>query len=201
MAQEISFSSFGAIPSSNPTFHGGLGRSGSFVPIARQPVDISGNQAKINPNPEYPFAVWRKLQSGVLKYGVYYYSELRSDFLDSTSVVEITGLLGNNPTASDPNWFTASSSTKIYLQIRISSGIISSASIKHDTSYNGGVWVSGGDVEDDRATPPDIPKQIYARKLIAEINTDGTIDQKLNTNLGMINLCVNGIAAIYPIST
>jgi hypothetical protein len=197
MAEEISFAGFGPIPSSNPTFAGGFGRSGSFVPIDKNPIDLYGIAKPINQQQLFPFAVLRQYQGSTLNYGVYYYSDLMGSVLDSTSGISITGLLQDNPTESDPSWFTCNAGDSIYLEIAFSSGSPSTAKIKHGTNYVGGIWVTGGDLEDDGGSPP---YQTYARKLIAKINTDLTVDQKLNSNIGMTYFCANGIPASYPIS-
>ena len=42
MSSEVSFQGFGPITQPNPTFHGGIGRAGSFVPMARNPIDLTG---------------------------------------------------------------------------------------------------------------------------------------------------------------
>lgn len=43
MAEEVSFSGFGPITQSKPTFHGGFGRDSQFVPFNRQPIELGSN--------------------------------------------------------------------------------------------------------------------------------------------------------------
>jgi len=59
MAEEISFQGFGPITQSNPTFHGGFGRSSSFVPLARQPVVLGAVNTYVKKAEEGTSYPWR----------------------------------------------------------------------------------------------------------------------------------------------
>jgi hypothetical protein len=198
MAEEISFQGFGSITKPKTAFAEGFGIDGSYAPSWTTEPKLRQNS---NSNPRqyfYPFQVIRKYISNQLSYGVVYYSELRSNFIDSGSTVSISGLLSQEyPADDDAGWVNANPGDSAYLEVEISSGTISTATIKIDGNYAGGIGVSGGDIEFDSPTPPQL--QTYARKLIAEINSDGTVRQYLYTNLGMINLCVNGVPCLVPI--
>jgi hypothetical protein len=197
MAEEISFQGFGPITQSAPTFQGGFGRSSSYVPQFPKKVNIDGNSLNTR-QIFYPFQVLRKYIDGTLSYGVAYYSELRASFLDSNSQFAIQGLLSQNyPTDTDSGWVNANTGDRIYLEIEFNEyGGLSTAKIKMDTNYVGGIDVTGGDVEFTDADPP---KLQYSRKLIAEINDDGTVLQYCYNNLGMMNICVNGYGVAYPV--
>lgn len=54
MASEISFDGFGPITQSKPTFHGGFGREGSFVPLSKNQVSFEQG-GKQKPNSGFPF--------------------------------------------------------------------------------------------------------------------------------------------------
>ena len=131
-------------------------------------------------------------------YGVYYGSKLLKNFADSTSGQTITGLLTSaTPSPTDSGWHTASAGASVYLEIAISSYAITSATIKVDTSYVGGTWVTSGDTQNDGASPAN---QTFARKLIGEIGDNNVAAQNVFTNLGMMNFCINGIPALYPVT-
>jgi hypothetical protein len=197
MAEEISFQGFGPITQSVPTFQGGFGRASSYVPQFPQKVSVDGNSLNTR-QIFYPFQVIRKYIGGDLSYGVAYYSELRGSFLDSNSQVSIEGLLSQNyPKDTDSGWVQANTGDRIYLEIEFNEyGGISSAKIKMDTNYVGGIDVTGGDVEFTDTDPPTLQ---YSRKLIAEINSDGTVLQYCYNNIGMMNICVNGYGVAYPV--
>jgi hypothetical protein len=197
MAEEISFQGFGPISQPIPTFQGGFGRSGSFTPQFPKNVKIDGNSLNTR-QIFYPFQVLRKYIDETLTYGVAYYSELRSNLIDSNSQVSIQGLLSQNyPKDTDGGWVQANTGDRIYLEIEFYAyGGISSAKIKMDTNYVGGIDVTGGDVEFTDTDPPTLQ---YSRKLIAEINSDGTVLQYCYNNLGMMNICVNGYGVSYPV--
>jgi hypothetical protein len=196
MAEEISFQGFGPISQPIPTFQGGFGRSSSFTPQFPKDVKIDGNSLNTR-QIFYPFQVLRKYIDETLTYGVAYYSELRSNLIDSNSQVSIQGLLSQNyPKDTDSGWVQANTGDRIYLEIEFDVyGDISTAKIKMDANYVGGIDVTGGDVE---FTAPPVTQK-YARKLIAKINSDGTVLQYCYNNLGMMNMCINGYASSYPI--
>jgi len=196
MAEEISFQGFGPITSPKTTFSEGFGINSSFSPAWTTEPKLRQN-SNVNPRQIFqPFQVIRKYISGQISYGVVYYSELRSNFIDSTSTVTVTGLLASNyPTDTDAGWVNANPGDSAYLELAIASNAITSATMKIDGNYAGGIGVSGGDIQYDGSN-----NQTYARKLIAEINADGTVHQYCFNNLGCVNMCVNGIACIVPIT-
>jgi len=196
MAEEISFQGFGPITKPKTAFAEGFGIDSSFAPSWTTEPKLRQNSNQNARAIFQPFEVIRKYISGQLSYGVAYYSELRSNFIDSTSTVTVTGLLSSNyPTDTDAGWVNAMPGDTAYLELAIASNAITSATMKIDGNYAGGIGVSGGDIEYDGSN-----NQTYARKLIAEINADGTVHQYCFNNLGCVNMCVNGIACIVPIT-
>ena len=196
MAEEISFQGFGPITKPKTAFAEGFGIESSFAPSWTTEPKLRQNSNENARVIFQPFEVIRKYISGQLSYGVAYYSELRSNFIDSTSTVAVTGLLASNyPTDTDPGWVNANPGDNAYLEIEISSSAITSATVKIDGNYIGGIGVFRGDVSFDGSG-----NQIYARKLIAKINSDGTVHQYCFNNLGCMNICVNSVPCIIPIA-
>ena len=197
MAEEISFQGFGPIPRPTTTFGEGFGIDGSFAPTWTTEPKLRENSNLNARQIFHPFQVIRKYISGQLSYGVVHYSELRNNFIDSTSTFGIMGLLSQNyPTDTDAGWNTANPGDAAYLEIQILPDQLPTATIKIDGNYAGGIGVSGGDIEYDGSN-----NQTYARKLIAEINADGTVHQYCFNNLGCVNMCVNGVGMLTIIPT
>jgi hypothetical protein len=197
MAEEISFQGFGPITKPKTAFAEGFGIDGSFAPSWTTEPKLRQNSNQNARAIFQPFQVIRKYISGQLSYGVAYYSELRSNFIDSTSTISITGLLASNyPTDTDAGWNTANPGDSAYLEIQILPDQLPTATMKIDGNYAGGIGVSNGDIEYDGSN-----NQTYARKLIAKINADGTVHQYCFNNLGCVNMCVNGVAMVTIIPT
>ena len=188
MAEEISFQGFGPITKPKTAFAEGFGIESSFAPSWTTEPKLRQN-SNVNPRQIfYPFQVIRKYIGGQLSYGVVHNSILKSEFL-SPYIVIINGLLSEEyPKDTDSGWVNAQPYDKAYLDILINPNYtINSASIKIDGNYNGDiVYVDG--------------KQVAAQKIIADINSDGTVRQYCFNNLSMMNFCKDGIPCVAPIT-
>jgi hypothetical protein len=206
--QHFIFQGFGPLPVPEPTHMGGVGSGASFAPmvdsapksrIPRKALLPTGGAATVEPNP-FGIMTQTTLVGGTptVQFGVYATSDLLGIFCDSTSGIAITGLLSSYPPSpTDSGWVNSTESAlSVYLELAIASYAITTATIKFDSSYVGGNWVTGGDTTGS-GTPV---VQTFARKLIGEIGEGNEITQKVFTNLGMYSLCINGKAAIYPIA-
>jgi len=119
----------------------------------------------------------------------------------------ITCLTGTLQTALNPSALLSisnlntslsiSTNDQVYLEIDVSSLTATSASINTGSGFDPTLdpWSPGSVTENDGGTPPN---QTVARYLIATI-TGGVSTQVCQTNLIMMNTCVNDEAAIYPI--
>ena len=131
--------------------------------------------------------------------GVSFISTLFKNAIDYTSDTPITGLLAStSPIDSDPGWKTVTGGESVYLEIAFTTGAFSTATIKVDSTYIGGLAVAHGDTEFDTSTPP---TQTFARKLLGEVDSNLVIAQNVFSNLGLTALCANGQVIQYPIPT
>ena len=204
------FPILGPLPVPDPTYMGGVGNGTSFAPmvdsVPKSRIPRRGLLASLSTAPApSAFAILSQVASGggtpTVQVGVYFYSKLLGLFYDSTTAISIIGLLSQYPpSTSDSAWVTAAAGQKVYLEMAISAGAVSTAHLKIDTSYSGGTWTTGGDTENDGGSPP---SQTYARKLIGTIDAVAapslSFTQEVFTSLGMMSCCINGEYAIYPV--
>ena len=200
MEQQSDYNGLGPVPPP-PRISGGelLSFSGSAGGVVQnEPVSVGTALPTAIFPAVAPFTVLTyKTSNGAYYAGVYYESDLLKNFADSTSGVSITGLLTSaNPSPSDSGWHASSTGYKVYLEIATNAYSVTSATIKVDSNYVGGTWITNGDTQNDGGTPA---SQTFARKLIAEVGDSNVITQKVFNNLGMMNFCINGIPALYPI--
>lgn len=140
-----------------------------------------------------------------IKVGVYYNSTLFKSVKPGDTLT-VTGLLGRvAPSYQDPGWMAVTNESKIYLEVTLSNGIPTSATVKSTGAgatfdVDADSWTSGSIVEDDGGNPP---QQTVARKLIAEVTVEGTsvfVEQHVVGSLTMCPCMIAGSAALYPMS-
>lgn len=102
-------------------------------------------------------------------------------------------------------WLPFIANDVIWIYLTIAAGVVTAATIQSYGNGNAGfnptlnVWDNtGGYVQDDGTTPPSGPNQIALNILIATGSTDAVpiVNQKVNTNLLLVNDCISGKAAI-----
>ena len=161
---------------------------------------VPGMPGGFNPPDPNPFQILVDITGSGAKIGVVNSSQLFGSATDSTTAIAISGLLSSDaPLSTDSGWKSISGAVKVYLEIAISSGAVSTSTppvIKADTTYVGGTWVDNGDTSHDTSTPPN---QTFARKLIGEIDSDFNATMYVTSNLGMTDMCINGQPALYPV--
>jgi hypothetical protein len=186
------FSGFGPIPSSGTTFSQGVGLGSSFAPVWTTEPKLSPPRTFL-PSSNVPFVCNLKSILGVLN--VYINTGfLFTDFSTNTSF-SVAGL--NEP-------IKYNGADIVWLDITISSGSVSAITIKTNTSNTGGfditlpAWDSSGKsyVSKDSSN-----NQTNAKILLAKYDPSGSpaFTQLVNSNLVMMNMCINGYPAIYPI--
>lgn len=170
----------------------------------------------------HPFKVVVRKDGGTTKAGVIYYSHLfdkiggdqkgitglLSYASDSGSDVTPEGSMGSPPDPPAPNaagvsqpdppsptstgingWLTVSDGDFLWLEISISDGSVTTAEIKKGSAKPQAVEGTGEGAE---------YKQTKASKVLAKM-VNGFAEQYVTTNLVMIDMCIDGKGALYPI--
>jgi len=188
------FQEFGSLPAVPTTYAQGVGMGTSFAPIwtnePRPPTPFTPS-AKVN---AAPFTGYYKIVAG----NGYVYLQSGYVFTDLSTGGQF--FLGGQQAQLAP-----SGNDIVWLQCDITAGVLTSVTLCTNTSVSGGfdtsksAWDAGGKsyVSKDAVTN----YQTDAKILIANYNphNNPAFYPIVTTNLVMMNMCINGYPAIYPI--
>jgi hypothetical protein len=181
------------------------GTNGSLI-VANVPPPAVGGTA----DTAHPFQILTRTggtpESPIYYAGVRYESRLYGS-LRPDDLISITGLLGENPTPSDPGWFQLDPGDYVWLEIRFnSSGAVVSAHIRNSTATTSAfdlaanAWDEDAFVEDDGDETA--PTHEYSKKLIGySVAGDAgelVVTQSMFRDQLIRAVCVDGRPARYP---